>query len=80
MTLTALIFDVDGTLVETEGVHLQAFNAAFKDAGLNWHWSAELYKILLGTTGGKERMLAYIRDYLDLEPQDWVRIFQNFTP
>ena len=71
MTLKALIFDVDGTLAETEGVHLQAFNAAFKDAGLDWHWSADLYKILLGTTGGKERMLAYVRDHLNLDPALW---------
>ena len=72
MSLKALIFDVDGTLAETEGVHLQAFNAAFKDAGLDWHWSAELYKVLLGTTGGKERMLTYVRDHLNLDPALWV--------
>jgi HAD superfamily hydrolase (TIGR01509 family) len=71
MTLKALIFDVDGTLAETEGVHLQAFNAAFKDAGLDWVWSVELYKVLLGTTGGKERMLTYVRDHLGLEAAPW---------
>lgn len=72
MTLQALIFDVDGTLAETEGVHLQAFNAAFKDAGLDWHWSAKLYKVLLGTTGGKERMLCYVRDHLGLDTAPWI--------
>jgi len=71
MSLKALIFDVDGTLAETEGVHLQAFNAAFKDAGLDWHWSVELYQILLGTTGGKERMLIYVRDHLGLDVELW---------
>lgn len=72
MTLKALIFDVDGTLAETEGAHLQAFNAAFKDAGLDWFWSAELYKILLGTTGGKERMLVYICEHLGLDTGPWI--------
>ena len=37
--LRALIFDVDGTLAETELAHLAAFNAAFAAAGLDWRWS-----------------------------------------
>jgi len=52
----ALIFDVDGTLAETEELHRQAFNHTFRDAGLDWHWSIETYTRLLKTTGGKERM------------------------
>jgi HAD superfamily hydrolase (TIGR01509 family) len=60
--LKALIFDVDGTLADTErDGHRVAFNRAFADAGLDWHWSAELYGQLLEVTGGKER----IRHYLD---------------
>lgn len=54
--MKALIFDVDGTLAETEEVHRQAFNTAFDEAGLDWHWSIETYTRLLKTTGGKERM------------------------
>ncbi len=57
--LKALIFDVDGTLAETEEAHRAAFNQAFGDAGLDWHWSMETYRILLRTTGGKERMRAH---------------------
>lgn len=56
MSLRALIFDVDGTLAETEEAHRAAFNAAFAAAGLNWHWSMADYGRLLATTGGKERM------------------------
>ena len=56
MTLRALIFDVDGTLAETEETHRQAFNRTFAEAGLDWHWSREDYTWLLRTTGGKERM------------------------
>ncbi|MBL9056838.1 MAG: HAD-IA family hydrolase [Rhodobacteraceae bacterium] len=54
--LAALIFDVDGTLAETEEAHRAAFNAAFAAAGLGWHWSMADYGRLLTTTGGKERM------------------------
>ncbi len=57
--MKALIFDVDGTLAETEEAHRAAFNAAFAAHGLNWHWSVETYRILLRTTGGKERIAAY---------------------
>lgn len=58
--LQALIFDVDGTLADTErDGHRPAFNAAFKEAGLPWHWDVELYGELLAVTGGKERMIHY---------------------
>ncbi|TNF63300.1 MAG: HAD family hydrolase [Burkholderiales bacterium] len=57
--LQALIFDVDGTLADTETVHLEAFNHAFAEEGLDWHWSVELYTGLLGISGGKERMRHY---------------------
>lgn len=56
MTLRALIFDVDGTLAETEELHRRAFNETFAEAGLTWHWTRDDYSELLKTTGGKERM------------------------
>jgi len=56
---TALIFDVDGTLAETEELHRQAFNHAFACHGLDWHWDRAAYKELLQVTGGKERIRAY---------------------
>lgn len=59
--LKALIFDVDGTLADTErDGHRAAFNRAFRDAGLDWHWDAALYGDLLAVTGGKERMRHYL--------------------
>ena len=59
--LQALIFDVDGTLADTEAVHLQAFNEAFAQEGMPWHWSEAQYTELLEVSGGKERMLHYWR-------------------
>lgn len=58
--LDALIFDVDGTLAETEEVHRAAFNAQFDEAGLGWHWDQPMYKRLLDVTGGKERIAHFI--------------------
>ncbi|MFP8834356.1 HAD-IA family hydrolase [Hydrogenophaga sp. XSHU_21] len=57
--LQALIFDVDGTLADTERVHLEAFNRAFADEGLGWHWDEALYTRLLEISGGRERMRHY---------------------
>lgn len=55
--LKALIFDVDGTLADTESVHLQAFNHAFAQEGFDWHWNLAHYTRLLDISGGKERLL-----------------------
>lgn len=57
----ALIFDVDGTLAETEEIHRQAFNEAFAKAGIDWCWDRAIYKQLLQVTGGKERIRAFDR-------------------
>ena len=55
--LEALIFDVDGTLADTErDGHRPAFNVAFAEAGLDWHWDEALYGELLEVAGGKERI------------------------
>jgi HAD superfamily hydrolase (TIGR01509 family) len=67
--LRGLLFDVDGTLAETEEVHRQCFNRAFADAGLDWHWPVDMYRELLAVTGGKERM----RHYLDVHRPDFQR-------
>lgn len=55
----ALIFDVDGTLAETEELHRRAFNHAFARHGLDWHWDRAAYKDLLRVTGGKERIRGF---------------------
>ena len=58
--LQALIFDVDGTLAETEELHRRSFNEAFAAAGLSWNWDQPLYARLLEVTGGKERIAHFI--------------------
>lgn len=62
--LSALLFDVDGTLADTErDGHRLAFNAAFAEAGLDWDWTVPLYGELLRITGGKERIRYYLDHY-----------------
>ncbi|MDB9528005.1 HAD family hydrolase [Oscillatoria sp. CS-180] len=69
-TLEAIIFDVDGTLAETErDGHRVAFNQTFQAAGLNWHWSTALYGDLLQVAGGKERIRYFIEHYSPHVPE-----------
>jgi HAD superfamily hydrolase (TIGR01509 family) len=64
MSLKALIFDCDGVLADTErDGHRVSFNLAFEQKGLPDNWSIELYKKLLKTSGGKER----IKNYFDMK-------------
>ena len=58
--LRAIIFDVDGTLAETEEAHRLSFNAAFAEAGLTWVWTQDDYRGLLKVTGGKERIAHFM--------------------
>jgi len=62
--LQALLFDVDGTLADTErDGHRPAFNMAFKAARLDWYWDEALYGELLAVTGGKERIRYYLEKF-----------------
>jgi len=62
--LKALLFDVDGTVADTErDGHRVAFNRAFEEAGLEWDWTIPLYGELLSITGGKERIRFYLDRY-----------------
>ena len=57
MSLRALLFDVDGTIADTECLgHRPAYNQAFKELGLPWRWGPKLYRRLLKQPGGRERV------------------------
>jgi len=60
MSIEALIFDVDGTLADTEEAHRVAFNLAFERQRVGWNWTRSEYRRLLAVTGGKERIASYI--------------------
>jgi len=60
MPIDAFIFDVDGTIADTEEAHRVAFNLAFDRHALGWRWARAEYRELLKVAGGKERMRSYI--------------------
>lgn len=83
MALRALLFDVDGTLADTEPRgHLPAYNRAFKDLGLDWRWSKKLYRELLLLPGGRERIAHFLdehapelgihRDEIERDREAWI--------
>lgn len=64
MSLKAVIFDVDGTIAETErDGHRVAFNRAFEAFGLEDCWDEEFYGELLQVSGGQERLKYYLDTY-----------------
>ncbi len=70
MSIYALIFDVDGTLAETEEAHRSAFNTAFARENLGWTWDVDRYRELLRVTGGKERITRFAADEgVAIEPE-----------
>ena len=85
MPLKALIFDVDGTLANTEhDGHLRAFNETFELFELDWRWDSKLYSDLLSVSGGKERLAHYISHYnpnlkRDLSVSDIIDIHNKKT-
>ncbi len=76
--LQAVIFDVDGTLADTErNGHRVAFNQAFKEFQLDWHWSSEAYGEWLAVAGGKERIRFYLQRHApellrQNDPEAWI--------
>jgi HAD superfamily hydrolase (TIGR01509 family) len=63
LSIKAIIFDVDGTLADTEEAHRIAFNQAFAENGLDWRWDVARYDQLLSVTGGKERIRHYVQTH-----------------
>jgi len=72
--LQALIFDVDGTLAETEEAHRAAFNAVFAEQGLDWSWDRRVYSRLLSVAGGKERIRHFLAQF---NPADGARFLED---
>ena len=56
MNYKAILFGSIGTLIETSDLQKESFNEAFKEAGLDWYWDQEDYKLLLKQSGGTKRI------------------------
>jgi HAD superfamily hydrolase (TIGR01509 family) len=76
MSLRALVFDVDGTLADTEEFHRRAFNAAFAAQGFRWVWGRRVYGELLKVAGGRER-IAFFIDAMDVSSSEKARLLSR---
>ncbi len=87
MRLKAIIFDVDGTIAETEEAHRTAFNIAFAEAGRDWNWTVDDYRELLKITGGRERIRHFMNTIGEEAPDRFIaqvhacknEIYANFV-
>jgi len=57
--MPALLFGSIGVLAETSHLQRDAFNDAFREAGLDWHWSEADYRAMLSDAGGRDRIARY---------------------
>jgi len=67
MKLKGIIFDVDGTIADTEEIHRQAFNQTFEEFNIDWNWSVKAYRKILHISGGKERFRKFLNEDLSLK-------------
>lgn len=63
--MSALLFGSISTVADTSELQREAFNRAFERHGLDWSWSREEYRSLLGASGGQNR----VADYADTRSQ-----------
>ncbi|MDA8197250.1 MAG: HAD hydrolase-like protein [Actinomycetota bacterium] len=78
MTLNALIFDVDGTLAESEVAHREAFNRAFGEFGLSTKWDEEIYiEKHLKVAGGFERLVVASESDSELQKIDLLALHRR---
>ena len=71
--LEGVYWDLDGTIANTElEAHLPAFNNAFRDLGINWHWDSNKYIELLRINGGKNRIAYFSKSNNDDLSEDLI--------
>lgn len=61
MALKAILFGSIGTIAETSEMQREAYNEAFREAGLDWHWDRSAYEKMIETPGGLRRIETYDR-------------------
>ena len=49
--------------IEAADIHRDAYNAAFYELGLKWHWDETVYENVLSTHQERERLLGYLKTH-----------------
>ena len=69
MKIELFISDLDGTIVETEDYHRQAYNVLFKELGIQKSWNKHDYMQRLQTLGGNK--FHEIFKWMDLPQEEY---------
>jgi HAD superfamily hydrolase (TIGR01509 family) len=59
--MSAILFGSISTLADTSELQRRAFNEAFSSHGLDWNWSRDDYRAMLGSNGGANRVSEYAK-------------------
>ncbi|GAB2488252.1 HAD family hydrolase [Jatrophihabitans fulvus] len=57
--MPAILFGSISTISDTSELQRDAFNRAFQEHGLDWHWERDEYRDMLTGNGGKERISSF---------------------
>ena len=57
--MKALLFGSIGVIVDSSALQLDAYNRAFEEFGLDWHWDEAGYRDMLTMAGGQARLRRY---------------------
>lgn len=63
--MPSLLLGSISTIADTSELQRSAFNQAFGEHGLDWHWDQASYRDLLTGNGGKQRISQYADDHGD---------------
>ena len=59
--MPAILFGSISTLADTSELQRRAFDEAFASAELDWNWSRDDYRDMLGSNGGADRVSEYAK-------------------
>ena len=76
--MKSILFGSIGSVVESSEIQRKAFNAAFKEFGLEWYWNIANYIKMLQKPGGLNRLIEYSKN--ELNPQDYHGNFEERVP
>ena len=74
--MKSLLFGSIGSIVESSEIQRKAFNAAFKEFGIDWHWNVANYIKMLGKPGGLNRLIEFSKNKLNLDDAKQIHLLK----
>lgn len=74
--MKSILFGSIGSVVESSEIQRKAFNAAFKEFGLEWYWNIANYIKMLQKPGGLNRLIEYSKNELNLDDAKQIHLLK----